>query len=176
MTSIRPSMPNIPQTSPLQNTQRAQPQPQAEAAKAPPPPKETPAAKDENKTQTFDDTPMADVALTFEGDAKAAEATAEIEGLFEAEASEETEEADAADEGADVEAEGEVDQAEAEALETEESEDEEGGTDESGDFDEGNGNAEAEIKVQVAPLLELLPQLRELSRFRVEETWAAYGG
>lgn len=182
MTSIRPSMPGIQQTGPMQNVQRAQPQAKPAEAKAPPPPpKETSAmAKDENKTKTFDDTPMEDVSLKFEGESKAAEATQEIEALFETEAPEGEAEVESAGETEEAEApegEGEVDEAgeTGEAPEVEEEEEEEAG--EAGDYEESEGGGgEAEQKVNVAPLLELVAQLRDIPKFRIEETWQAYGG
>lgn len=179
MTSIRPSMPGVQQTGPMQNVQRAQPQAKTEEAKAPPPPpKEVSSTpKDENKSRTFDDTPMQDVSIKFEGEAKATEATAEIEGLFEPEAEGEVEETSEAEEAEAPEGEGEVEEAgEAEAAEVEEAEEEEEEGD-AGEFEDSEGGgAEAELLVNVAPLLEIVPQLRQLARFRVEETWQAYGG
>ncbi len=180
MPSIRPSVPGIPQSSPIQ---RAQAQPKTEEAKAPPPPpKETVSTpKDENKSRTFDDTPIPDVSVKFEGEAKASEATEEIEGLFEPEAEgevEETSEAEETEEAEAPEGEGEVEEAgeAGEAGEVEEEEEEEGSGD-AGEFEDSEGGGpEIEMRVNVAPLLEIVPHLRELARFRIEETWQAYGG
>lgn len=176
MTSIRPSMPGVQQMGPTQNVQRQQQAPKTEEAKAPPPKEEAQSLqKDENKTKTFDDTPMEDVSLKFEGEAKAADATSEIEGLFDAEAPEETGEVEEAEESEEVEGEGEVEEAEAPETGEVEEEEEEEEAGEAGDYEEGEGGAEAEARVNVAPLLELLPQLRELPKFRIEETWPLYG-
>lgn len=194
MTSIRPSMSGIPQTGPLQNVQRAQPAAKAEEAKAPPPKQETPAAaQDENKTKTFGDTPIDDVnAFPFEGEAKAADATSDIEGLFESSETEETDDVEAADSSGDVEETDEADdtdepddveggddveEAEPKEIEVEEEdeEEEEGGP----DFDDaegGEGGEGPERHIHIAPLLELVGQLRDLPRFRIEETWQVYGG
>ena len=182
MTSIRPSMSGIPQTGPLQNVQRPQAAAKTEEAKAPPPKQETPAAaQDENKTKTFDDTPIDDVnAFPFDGDAKAADATSDIEGLFETDDADETDgvqDADETDDPDDVDGGDEVEEAEPKEIEIEEDdeEEEEGGP----DFDEaegGEGGSEAERHIHIAPLLELVSQLREIPRFRIEETWQIYGG
>lgn len=202
MTSIRPSMPGIQQTGPLQNVQRTQQPAKTETPKEAAPKSETAAPpQDENKTKTFDDTPIADVnAFPFEGEAKAADATSDIEGLFEtdetaetdetddvddsdsvdgtdaADSSDDVDETDDADDPDDVDGADDVDEPEAPEIEIEEDEeeDEEGGP----DFDEaegGDGGEEAEHRVNIQPLLELLPQLREIQRFRVEETWSLYG-
>ena len=182
MTSIRPSMPGIPQTGPIQNVQKAPAPPKTEETKAPPPKQETAAPpKDENKTKTFDDTPMEDVSMKFEGESKAAEATAEIEGLFDAEAPEETDEAGKVEESDEPEEGGEVEEGseaeEAHEIEVEEEdEEEEADPDYDQESEAGGEGPEAEHHINVAPLLELVAQLRELPRFRIEETWQVYGG
>lgn len=175
-------------TPPVQGPQKAQPGPKADKAEAPAQQKaQTEAApKDENKTKTFDETPMEAVSESlFEGKTAAAESSEEIEGLFEEEGEldevegegdvesadklDETEEADA-----EVEEPDDLDEAK-EAPETEVSEKEEEEEGLNGE-EEGQGGGEASHQINVSALLDLIPQLKAAPRFRIEETWTAFTG
>ncbi|MGV3527035.1 MAG: hypothetical protein ACO1RX_22660 [Candidatus Sericytochromatia bacterium] len=177
---MSPSISGMPPTGPIQMPQQVQRAPQAAKTEAPPPPKEDipAAAQDENKTQNFDDTPISDVnAFPFEASpTEASEATAEIEGLFEAEETGEAEEVEESEEAEAPEGEGEVEEAEAsEAGEVEEGEEEAEGE---GDYEDPESETPEFEKVQIdlRPLLEMVPDIRELTRFRVEETWMLFAG
>lgn len=186
MTSIRPSMPGIQQTGPLQNVQRAAPQPaKTEAPKEAPKPEASTIAKDENNTKTFDDTPIADVNIEglFESaDTQETEETDDTDAADGVGGADETDSADDADDVADdvdVDAPDEAEgPEEPEAPEVEEEEEEEGGPDwDESEGGEGSEGPEApERHIDVTPLLEIVSQLRDLQKFRIEETWAIYGG
>lgn len=163
---------------PVQGPQAPQQSQKAEAPKpqaAPPKEGGGEIAKDENKTKSFSETPIDDVnAFPFEGEPTAAtEAIEEIESLFDAEAPEEAGEAEEAE--GEVEGPEEAEGAEPAEVEVEEAEEEaEGGGVEDYDTESEKEREAPEIRINTAALLELIPELKEAPKFRIEETWGLF--
>lgn len=171
---------------PQPQIQKAQPQQkQAEAAPVRQQEATPETAADENKTQTFDDTPLGDVsALGFDGETTAADASEEIAELFDGEEVDEADEAgeiddvddpDDIDEPDDLDDLEELERPEIEAAEDEDDEEEEGDEDYADD-EGGFEGGEAHPHIDVHSLLKLVPEIRQSERFRIPETWGLFNG
>lgn len=175
---------------PMQPMQRAAAQPKANETPQTPKSPSPPTTKDENKTQNFSDTPLRDVSSPFSGKttgsaeqmaslmAAEEELLEELEeedtdgpdALQELDASEESDELEETEESAEAEEAEEAEELDTEPKNTEE--EEQGGLEDG----EAGGQEEASTQINLASILELVPELRNAERFRIEETWALFAG
>lgn len=172
---IRPTSPGM-NTAPVQGPQKAEAKAPAQKAEAPAAAKEQTEvlARDEDKTTKFEEKEMDVNAFPFDMEAvEESDEAAEIEEVESLEEAEETGETEELDDVEDIEeAEEPEETEETEADNTVSEEEEEGGV---GDFDEEAGGSEAEApQINTQVLLAMVPEMRDLPRFRLEETWALF--
>lgn len=173
---IRPTSPGM-NTAPVQGPQRTEVKASAAKSEAPVAAKEQTEvlAKDEDKTTKFEEKEMDVNAFPFDMEAvEETDEAAEIEELESLEEAEEVGDTEELDEAEDVEEAEEPEEADELEEEDEVSEEEEEGS--VGDFDEQEEGADTEgsAQINVQVLLALIPEMRELPRFRLEETWALF--